>query len=125
LPRIANCSVAVREEGGEVVFLHRIVEGGADKSYGVHVAALAGLPRSVVARAREILAALEAGTLDAGVPATATSERGAQLSLAAAEQESLLRDLAGLDPDALSPLEALQRLYDLRAQARARLGVEG
>ena len=128
LPRVANRSVAVREEGGEVVFLHRIVEGGADRSYGVHVAALAGLPRSVVARAREILASLEAGALDGGVPTAvvpSAAERGAQLSLAAAEQEALLRDLAALEPDALSPLEALQRLYDLRAQARARLGTEG
>src|SRR5205814_3926205 len=61
LPRVANRSVAVREEAGEVVFLHRIVDGGADRSYGVHVAALAGLPRAVVARARELLAELERG----------------------------------------------------------------
>ncbi|TAK75311.1 MAG: DNA mismatch repair protein MutS, partial [Dehalococcoidia bacterium] len=124
LPRVANRSVAVREEGGEVVFLHRIVEGGADRSYGVHVAALAGLPRAVVARAREILAALEAGTLDEDA-APLPPREGAQLGLAAAEQEAFMRDLAALEPDALSPLEALQRLYDLRARARARLGVEG
>ena len=124
LPRVANRSVAVREEGGEVVFLHRIVEGGADRSYGVHVAALAGLPRAVVARAREILAALEAGTSDVAAGATAPVD-GAQLSLAVVEQEALLHELAALEPDGLSPLEALQRLYDLRAQARARLGVEG
>ncbi len=124
LPRVANRSVAVREEGGDVVFLHRIVEGGADRSYGVHVAALAGLPRAVVARARELLAALEAGAVEAAAMPPAPPA-GAQLSLAAAEQEALLRDLAALEPDGLSPLEALQRLYDLRAQARARLGVEG
>ena len=59
LPRVENRSLAVVEQGGEVVFLHRIVEGGADRSYGVHVAALAGLPRAVVARARELLRELE------------------------------------------------------------------
>ena len=129
LPRIANRSVAVREEGGEVVFLHRIVDGGADRSYGVHVAALAGLPRAVVARARELLAELEASrpafTPDAGAAsASATVEAGRQLSLLGAEQE-LLRELAALQPDQYAPLEALQRLYELRAQARRRLGVEG
>ena len=128
LPRIANRSVAVREEGGEVVFLHRIVDGGADRSYGVHVAALAGLPRAVVARARELLAELEASRPALGAPAPARApsgiEAGQQLSLLAAEQD-LLRELAALEPDQHSPLEALQRLYDLRAQARRRLGVEG
>ncbi len=128
LPRVANRSVAVREEAGEVVFLHRIVDGGADRSYGVHVAALAGLPRAVVARARELLAELEHG-----VPATAATvtdgeavaaDAGEQLSLAAAEGAALLADLAALEPDALSPLEALQRLYELRADARRRLALE-
>lgn len=123
LPRIANRSVAVREEGGEVVFLHRIVDGGADRSYGVHVAALAGLPRAVVSRARELLADLEAGALAAAAPAGRKPE--AQMSLLAAEDEALLRVLADLDPDGMTPIEALQRLYDLRAQARRRLAVEG
>jgi len=127
LPRIANRSVAVREEGGEVVFLHRIVDGGADRSYGVHVAALAGLPRAVVSRARELLADLEAGalagTLAGGPPAGRQPD--AQMSLLAAEDEALLRGLADLDPDGTTPIEALQRLYDLRAQARRRLAVEG
>ncbi|MDQ7030053.1 MAG: hypothetical protein Q9O62_09895 [Ardenticatenia bacterium] len=60
LPRVRNYNVAVAEEGGDVVFLHKIVPGAADRSYGIHVAALAGLPRSVVRRAQEILAELEA-----------------------------------------------------------------
>ena len=59
LPRVRNFNVAVTEEGGKVVFLHRIVPGGVDKSYGIHVAQLAGLPRPVLQRAREVLAELE------------------------------------------------------------------
>jgi len=124
LPRIANRSVAVREERGEVVFLHRIVDGGTDRSYGVHVAALAGLPKAVVSRARELLADLEAGAA-AARQAGSGREPEAQMSLLGAEDEAVLRAVADLDPDALSPLEALQTLYDLRAQARRRLAIEG
>ena len=124
LPRIANRSVAVREERGEVVFLHRIVDGGTDRSYGVHVAALAGLPKTVVSRARELLADLEAGAA-AARQAGSGREPEAQMSLLAAEDEAVLRAVADLDPDGLSPLEALQTLYDLRAQARRRLAIEG
>jgi len=121
LPRVTNRSVAVTEAGGEVVFLHRIVEGGADRSYGVHVAALAGLPRAVVARARELLRELE--TRSAGVAPDATAvPRSLPLEPPA---EPLLDDLAALDLDAVTPLEALQQLYELRAAARRRNGVEG
>ena len=133
LPRVANRSVAAAERGGEVVFLHRIGEGAADRSYGVHVAALAGLPRAVVARARELLARLEAAPAGAGwadgdppgAALPAVPAGGSQLPLPAAPPEALAEELAALEPDALSPLEALQRLYELRAAARARLGIEG
>ncbi len=111
LPRVANRSVAVSEEGGEVVFLHQIVDGGADRSYGVHVAALAGLPRPVLARARELLDALEAS------PPAARQLRLEEPALQAPRQhplDPLLDQLEALDPDALTPLEALQRLYELR-----------
>ncbi len=121
LPRVANRSVAVREEGHEVVFLHRIVDGGADRSYGVHVAALAGLPASVVARARELLTELEATPDAPGVARRAS----AQLPLLAAPEEALLRELAETEPDGLTPLAALQRLYELRSAARRRLAIEG
>ena len=128
LPRVANRSVAVREEGQEVVFLHRIVDGGADRSYGIHVAALAGLPAAVVARARELLSELEAQPVAwpvAPAPAGATGQVAAQLPLLAAPEEALLRELAEVDPDGLTPLAALQRLYELRAAARRRLAIEG
>ena len=123
LPRVANRSVAVTEAGGEVVFLHRIVDGGADRSYGVHVAALAGLPRAVVARARELLRDLE----ERQAAALSASE-GAPVPRALPLQpppEPLLEELAALDLDAVTPLEALQELYELRSAARQRRGVEG
>ena len=140
LPRVANRSVAVAERSGEVVFLHRITEGASDRAYGVHVAALAGLPRAVVARARELLAQIESGEAPEGGaawPATGPAEAGpadagtraaAQLALpvaAAPAERALAEAVAGLEPDELSPLEALQRLYELRAEARRGLGREG
>lgn len=128
LPRVANYAVAVTERDGEVVFLHRVEEGAADRSYGVQVAALAGLPRAVVARARELLAQLEVVTPLGAEWTTTDSEwgdPGTQLALGTSIAEGLLEELAELDPDELSPLEALQRLYELRAAARARMGIEG
>ncbi len=129
LPRVENQSVAASEEGGEVVFQHRVVLGAADRSYGVHVAALAGLPKAVVGRARELLLELESR------PTSEVGREGAQLPLlgdvGATSQapttasDGLIDELAELDPDALAPLEALQRLYDLRKQARERLALEG
>jgi DNA mismatch repair protein MutS len=125
LPRVENRSVAVVEEGGEVVFLHRIVAGGADRSYGVHVAALAGLPRAVVSRARELLRELEAAVPAAGVGPAALEAAPVQGSLLTPPADALLEELAALEPDVLTPLEALQRLYELRHAARQRLGAEG
>ena len=135
LPRVANRAVAVAERGGEVVFLHRITEGAADRAYGVHVAALAGLPRAVVARARELLAQLEAGEAgrageggaawdDAPVGAESPAQLALPVAPSAAER-ALAEAVAELEPDELSPLEALQRLYELRAEARRGLGREG
>jgi DNA mismatch repair protein MutS len=117
LPRVRNYNVAVVEEQGRIVFVRRIVPGGADRSYGVHVAELAGLPKAVVQRAREVLRDLEDGTLVreravASVP---------QLPLFASTppDDGLRADLAALDIDAMTPLDALNRLYELRDRARA------
>ena len=114
LPRVRNYNVAVAEEGGKVVFLHRIVPGGADKSYGIHVAQLAGLPRSVVQRAHEVLYELEDG--QRGKAGRARRPGGQQLSLFAAPSP-LLEELAALDVDAMTPLEALTELYQLKKRA--------
>jgi DNA mismatch repair protein MutS len=113
LPRVRNLSVAVAEEGGEVVFLHRILPGGADRSYGVHVARLAGLPRPVVQRAAALLAELEAGGHERAPAAAAP-----QLPLFAPADDGLRAELAALEPDAMTPLEALRKLYELAERAR-------
>jgi len=111
---VRNENVAVAEEDGRVIFLHKIIPGGADRSYGVHVAELAGLPKAVVQRARDVLAALERSADGRGrVPAPA-----AQLPLAPPTPRALA-ELAALDVDALTPLEAIEKLYELREQARS------
>ncbi|HUS81672.1 MAG TPA: DNA mismatch repair protein MutS, partial [Dehalococcoidia bacterium] len=114
LPRVKNYNVAVTEEGGRIVFLHRIVPGGADKSYGVHVAELAGLPKPVVQRARDVLSALESQSEGRRAGRRLAAE---QLPLLA-PPSPLLGELAGLEVDAMTPLEAITKLYELREKAR-------
>ncbi|MCL4231774.1 MAG: DNA mismatch repair protein MutS [Dehalococcoidia bacterium] len=118
LPRVRNAHVAVHEEGAEVVFEHRIVPGPSDRSYGIHVARLAGLPAAVVTRAGHLLEELEALRGD-GSRAGAPSPNGetVQLSLLAAPSE-VEKALAQLDVDGLTPIEAIQKLYELRALVR-------
>ena len=117
LPRVRNYNVAVAEQGGEVVFLHRILPGGADRSYGVYVAQLAGLPKPVVLRAQELLEELEASSGGVSGPARARREELPQLPLFAANS-ALMRELAETDVDSLTPLQALTRLYELAERAR-------
>jgi DNA mismatch repair protein MutS len=120
LPRVRNMNVAVAEEHGRIVFLRRIVPGGADRSYGVHVAELAGLPKAVVQRAREVLRELE----DGGSAARAASMPQLSLFASTPPDDGLRRELASLDVDAMSPLEAMTRLYELRERARDAAGSE-
>jgi DNA mismatch repair protein MutS len=109
LPRVRNQRVEVLEEGDTVRFLHRVVPGGADRSYGIHVAAVAGLPPAVIARARDVLAELERQKpleppeVQLGLPIEMTPD-------------PLRKELEQIDPSSLSPLEALQKLYQLRAK---------
>ncbi len=110
LAHARNFNVAVREVGDEIVFLHRLEPGGADRSYGIHVGRLAGLPAPVVARAWEVLKLLEAGHHVARQPAPRPPD-AAQLALfAGAPPHPLLTELDGLDLDTLSPIDALNRL---------------
>ncbi len=123
LPRVRNAHVAVREESGEVVFEHRVVPGAADRSYGIHVARLAGLPRAVISRAEHLLSELEAARPHPGSPLPdglngRASPRGFQPALFATASP-LEEELAALDIDGMTPLEAMQKLYELRARARA------
>ena len=118
LPRVRNFNVAVSEEDGSIVFLRRIVPGGADRSYGVHVAQLAGLPGSVVHRAWEVLRELEAKS-------SAAEAKGRRRKGPVAEQLPLLTtpsrvldDLLSLDVTSMTPLEAITKLYELQDSAR-------
>ncbi len=119
LPRVRNQSVAVTEQDGRVVFLHRIVDGGADRSYGIHVAELAGMPAPVIERAREVLKSLEDASKD-GAAARRRAAPTPQLPLldAAAPPSQVEAALAEIDPDSLTPLQALTRLYELRSKLR-------
>ena len=107
LARVRNQRVEVLEEGDAVRFLHRVVPGGADRSYGIHVAAVAGLPAGVIARARDVLADLERQRpLE-----PAEVQLGLPIEMA---PDALRLELEQIDPASLSPLEALQKLYQLR-----------
>ena len=116
LPGVRNLSVAVAEEGSDVVFLHRIVPGGADRSYGVHVARLAGMPPGVVNRAWEVLDDLESRR-GAGRVSTGRGTPSQQLSLFAPGQE-LSDAVKSMDLSNMTPLEALNKLYELQQKAR-------
>jgi DNA mismatch repair protein MutS len=118
-PGLRNANVAVREADGEIVFLHRIVAGGADQSYGIHVARLAGVPSPVLSRAREILAFLEKqhvpDSTKGPVPKVKTG-RALQHSLFAALPDPVLEELKRVDLVGISPeaaIELLRRLKDL------------
>jgi DNA mismatch repair protein MutS len=128
LPRLHNATMRVKEWQGEVVFLHEVVAGAADRSYGIQVAKLAGLPSAVIERAKLVLAQLEAQDrvspgrrliddlplFAAAGPATAAPGRDTALM-------TLVEALAALHPDEMSPREALEALYALKAQlAKAR-----
>jgi len=115
LPHVKNYNVAVAEEHGQVIFLHKIVPGGADKSYGVHVAQLAGIPRPVINRANEILADLE----NHADPANNRPDHSApqQLSFLGPETHPVVEALQGLKIEEMSPLEALNKLYELQQLA--------
>jgi DNA mismatch repair protein MutS len=116
LPRVRNFSVAVAEQEEKIVFLHRIVAGGADRSYGIHVAELAGMPAPVVARAREVLASLEAASRNGAAGRRRAETPQAQLPLITAAPSALEDELAAIDLDGLTPLQALTRLYELKAK---------
>jgi DNA mismatch repair protein MutS len=115
-PRVANYNVAVKEWNEQIIFLRKVVEGSADKSYGIQVAKLAGIPQSVIERAREILDTLERKERDV---VEETRRRGPapstrQLGLFNSSEQSIIDTLRAIDIDALSPRDALNALYELR-----------
>jgi DNA mismatch repair protein MutS len=127
LPRLYNATVRVKEWEGEVVFLHEVVAGAADRSYGIQVAKLAGLPRAVIERAKLVLAKLEAedraaprGFEDLPLFAAAAPRPKASSTQVAPSAEAapdpIIAALTALNPDELSPREALEALYALKAK---------
>jgi len=115
LPRFKNFNVAVIEEAGKVIFLHKIVPGGVDKSYGIHVAQLAGIPRPVLHRAREVLDELESNGREAK-PWKKPQEPAQQIPLFGGKS-AVQEELEKLDIDGMTPLEALKTLYELKKKA--------
>ncbi len=110
LPQVENYNITVAEEGDHIVFLHEMVRGSTDRSYGIHVAQLAGLPRDVVQRANEILAELEAHAVTTAVePSHLQSHQQAALF---PESSPLLKELEKLDITTMTPMEAINKLYE-------------
>jgi DNA mismatch repair protein MutS len=132
LVSVRNYNVSVREVGDEILFLHRLQPGGADRSYGIEVGRLAGLPAPVIARARALLRLLEgedlaaalAGAVPSATPARAPRDDTPQLVLfgTVAPPHPVLEQLAALDPNSMTPLEALARLATLVADAQRAVG---
>jgi DNA mismatch repair protein MutS len=123
LRRLHNATVRIKEWQGEVVFLHEVVPGAADRSYGIQVAKLAGLPPSVIERAKVVLSMLEADdrTKPRGfedLPLFAAPARVGASDPRQAALEAVLAALAAIHPDELSPREALEALYALKRQAK-------
>ena len=106
-----NYNIAVKTRGEDIIFLRKIIPGGADRSYGIEVAKLAGLPDKVLRRAREILTELEA---ENGVRYTAPRREADQVSLSSMGESEVLSALRRCQPDTLTPIEAMSLLYELR-----------
>ena len=109
LAGVKNYNIAIKKRGEDLVFLRKIIPGGADRSYGIEVAKLAGLPKEVVSRAKKILEELEAG--GSYIP---PREEREQVSLDAIGEAEVLDALRRAQPDTMSPIEAMQLLYDLK-----------
>ncbi len=125
LPRARNYNVAVTEDKGEVVFLRRIVPGGADRSYGVYVARLAGMPGAVINRAWEVLGELENGAATGRPSDGVAGQTGSRSVTSPAQQLPLmattsraLEELMALDVSSMTPLEAINKLYELQRRGR-------
>ena len=113
LPGVKNFNIAARKKKDEILFLRKIVPGGADQSYGIEVANLAGLPPKVIRRAREILAELESQDK---APKQTSAREEPQVSLTALGEEEVLATLRNTQLESLTPLQAMNLLYDLKAK---------
>jgi DNA mismatch repair protein MutS len=124
IPGVKNYRVAVKEQGDHIVWLHKLVPGGTDRSYGIQVARMAGVPPEVISRAKEVLRSLERGGArasgdilgqDTDIP---TTKQKVQLTLFEGEKHPVLEDLESLDVTALTPIEAMMKLDELQRKAK-------
>ena len=106
-----NFNIAVKTRGEDIIFLRKIIPGGADRSYGIEVARLAGLPEKVVRRSKQVLKELES---ENGVTYTAPRQQSEQVSLGAIGEGEVLDALRRCQPDTLTPIEAMSLLYELK-----------
>jgi DNA mismatch repair protein MutS len=113
LPGVRNVNLAVAEEEDQVIFLHQVVPGSADRSYGIHVAQLAGVPRPVINRADELLGGLQSGEFRPG-----TAEPEPYQPVLFAEEHPVVKELREMDVSAMTPLEAINRLYGLQRRVK-------
>ena len=112
LPGVKNYNIAIKSRGDDLVFLRRILPGGADRSYGIEVAKLAGLPEAVVKKARTILRELESQS--GKTPPLLAAPREEQVSMEAISEAEVIDRLRRAQPDAMTPIEAMGLLYELK-----------
>ncbi|MDR3075847.1 MAG: DNA mismatch repair protein MutS, partial [Synergistaceae bacterium] len=125
LPQLTNKSMAVEESPGGIRFLHKVVDGPADRSYGVEVARLAGVPAIVVSRSQEILDELESGSWDSRRDLGGMSRKNVQKELFFdVEREGVIEELSQCDPNRMTPIEALEMVARLRKKSRGILGLK-
>ncbi len=118
VPGVKNYNIVVKKRGDEIIFIKKIVRGGASDSYGIEVGRLAGLPDSVIRRAKEVLKTIERQQPPAPAAEAPAHDDGGQVSLGSYAGEELLERLRTLQPDTLTPIEALGLLYELSARAK-------
>ncbi len=115
---VKNYNISVKKRGDDITFLRKIVRGGADDSYGVEVAKLAGIPSPVIERAKQVLAELTAGKSAVQPAARPRAEEPAQTGFGDPAKDELVARIAALEADTLTPLEALNLIYELQAEAK-------
>jgi DNA mismatch repair protein MutS len=118
LPRVKNYRIAVKEEGDRIIFLRKIIPGGTDRSYGIQVARLAGLPQEVIERAKEVLWALEQEDQRGVLPAATESNPQTQFTLFEARANPVIDEIRGLDVTQLTPLDALNKLAEMQDKVK-------
>ena len=118
LDGVKNYRIAVKKHGDDITFLRKIVRGGADDSYGIEVAALAGVPREVITNAKKILAKIEGGEVVKERTAPKKAAETNQVDLFDNTASEIADELSAMDVTTLSPIEALNKLYELSNKAK-------